>query len=159
MSKEQTLSELAKSLAEAGLAPDQITQILTAKAGGGLGSAINTKESMAKPQVDITKILRNARNKFKHEKLAPVSVAVPYGSQIGGYLKVGINGTTIEIPADGNTYHVPKSFAAEVKRRLHNLDVMFSAKGPSLGETELSPWASQGQLKAGDVKIDEVSYK
>ena len=159
MSKEQTIAELAKSLKEAGLSAEQITQILVSKASAGATRVVNTKETLSAPNINIGQILANARNKFKGEKLVKVSIARPYGKLTGGYIKLGINGVAIELPADGNEYSVPASFAIELKRRLHNLDVIDSDAGPTIGNQQVSSWASEGGLGSGNKTIDQVSYK
>ncbi len=151
--------DLITKLKSEGFTKAQITQIVS-NSTPNPSPIVNTTSSIQQSHtIDIKSILAKAKLAFSKEKLVPVSVAVPYGNYVGGYIRLGLNGVTIELPADGNTYKVPESFARALKQRLRNLDEIYSAKGPTITNSDTSEWAKEYGLQSGDKKVATHSMK
>lgn len=83
--------------------------------------AVAQKRAMASLndlQVRQNKFLDKVRN----EEKVPVSVAPQYASEFSNNMRVTINGISVFIPIDGKTYMVPETFAAEIQRRVYNVN-------------------------------------
>ena len=65
---------------------------------------------------------KNLVNVYKNEKKVPVRVAPSYAKYFGRVMRVSINGISVAIKCDGNTVTLPESFAAEVLRRMSEMD-------------------------------------
>lgn len=130
------------------LSHEQFMELL-AMTKGSAQPVINTAASINKPEEDATTKMKLSKSRafaaFSREPKVSVSVAVPYGQYCGGYVKVGVNGMTVEIPADGNEYKMPVTLANAVKQRLRNYDAMTTDKGYQLN----TPNASAEFKKAG----------
>ena len=61
-------------------------------------------------------------NVYKNETRIPVRVAPSYAKYFGRVMHVSINGISVGIRCDGNTVELPESFAAEVMRRMSEMD-------------------------------------
>ena len=59
---------------------------------------------------------------YKEERRIPVTVAPSYAKYFGRVMHVSINGISIGVRCDGNTVRLPESFAAEVMRRMKEMD-------------------------------------
>lgn len=121
-------------------------------------TANTSKSVVASPSTSVDAKLHAAMNhrKFKSEPKVDVKVAVPYGKQTGGYIHLGINGTVIELPCDGVSRKIPKSFADLLDIRLAALDAQDSASGYLIGD--LDGVLGKGKIEAGDVIIDTKTY-
>ncbi len=154
-----------KALKDAGLTAEQITQVLA----GSASKPVNTTDSIKAKAFELPESskgqLMKAARKFAREPKVGVTIPVPYGTYTGGFVKVGLNGVTVELPANGKEYKVPKSLAIAFKERLHNLDTMYSKAGPSLGTADTSAYMSTAGLVSGKVgsndgfvKVDTSDY-
>ena len=65
---------------------------------------------------------KNLVNVYKNEKKVPVRVAPSYAKYFGRVMRVAINGISVAVRCDGNTVQLPESFAAEVLRRMSEMD-------------------------------------
>lgn len=65
---------------------------------------------------------KNLVNVYKNEPKVPVRVAPAYAKYFGRVMRVSINGISIAVRCDGNTVELPESFAAEVMRRMSEMD-------------------------------------
>lgn len=65
---------------------------------------------------------KNLINVYKNEKKVPVRVAPSYAKYFGRVMRVSINGIITAVKCDGKTYELPESFAAEVLRRMSEMD-------------------------------------
>lgn len=140
---------------------DQFTQLLAAVKGSQ--PVINTTASINKPDEDATTKMKLSKSRafaaFSREPKVGVSVAVPYGNYCGGYVKVGVNGMTVEIPADGNEYKMPLTLANAVKQRLRNYDAMTTDKGYQLNTPNASAEFKKGGLKSVSVAESHEGIK
>ena len=60
--------------------------------------------------------------KVRKEPKVAISVAPQYAAEFSNNMRVVINGVSIFIPIDGREYMVPKTFAAEIKRRIEKVN-------------------------------------
>lgn len=65
---------------------------------------------------------KNLVNVYKNEEKVPVRVAPSYAKYFGRIMRVAINGISVAVRCDGNTVTLPKSYAAEVLRRMSEMD-------------------------------------
>lgn len=65
---------------------------------------------------------KNLVNVYKNEKKVPVRVAPSYAKYFGRVMRVAINGISVAVRCDGSTVSLPESFAAEVLRRMSEMD-------------------------------------
>ena len=65
---------------------------------------------------------KNLVNVYKNEPKVPVRVAPAYAKYFGRVMRVALNGIIIAVKCDGNTVELPESFAAEVMRRMSEMD-------------------------------------
>lgn len=61
---------------------------------------------------------------YSSQKRYPVRVAPSYAKHFGNNMRVVINGIAIVIRCDGGTYDIPEVFAAEVERRMREIDII-----------------------------------
>lgn len=139
------------------ITPEQGAQLISAMTASK--PEVNTSTSIHTNRIKLAdqglvKASLNAR--FKNEPKVSVRVPKPYGEQVGGFINLGINGITIEIPCDGIERLVPKSFADLLAERLDNLDAQASPKGFQIGRTE--GLLAAGQTEQGDVRVDTRTY-
>lgn len=71
---------------------------------------------------DLDLAQRKLIHVYKKENLVPVRVAPSYAKHLGRVMRVSINGVSVAIRCDGNTVKLPESFAAEVLRRMSEID-------------------------------------
>lgn len=149
------------------LSQEQFMQLLTAAKGSSTQS-INTAQTLKQDdgaQSRMKGSIARATRMFAGEERVPMSIAVPYGQYCGGFVKVGINGVTVEMACDGVERKVPKSFAAAIKKRLSNYDEMYTDKGFSLNPKTASEAFRKGGLQSASVnslndgvKVAEVTH-
>lgn len=65
---------------------------------------------------------KNLVNIYKSEPKVPVRVAPAYAKYFGRVMRVSINGISVAVRCDGSTVQLPESFAAEVMRRMTEMD-------------------------------------
>ncbi len=83
-----------------------------------------TTSSAAKPivnEAELKKQLAKAAQTFKEEEKVKVRIPEVLKSSIGKTLLVGVNGVFVNIPVDGKSYELPKTFADHVDTYLNNL--------------------------------------
>jgi hypothetical protein len=79
----------------------------------------NTTASLTNAQLSLE--TKKISAKFKEEKKVKVSVPKAFQKQLGPSLFVGINGSSLYIPVDGEDHEVPESFAKHVKKYIKDL--------------------------------------
>lgn len=146
------------------LSVEQLMALLTTIGNNSQPQKINTTSNIKETTVDAGAVQR-AFIRFSKEKKVPFSVAVPYGPQTGGFLKIGVNGNVVEIPADGNIYYLPESLAIHGRQLLKNLDASYSPEGFQINPTNASGYFSKAGLKSVDnnevaegVKVADVTH-
>lgn len=150
------------------LSHEQFMQLLEA-AKGSAQPVINTTASIRQHEEDATTAMKLSKSRafaaFSKEPKVDVSVAVPYGNYCGGFVKVGVNGMTVEIPADGKSYKMPLTLAKAVKQRLSNYDAMTTEEGFQLNSPNASQEFRKGGLQSAGIhenymgtKVADVSH-
>ena len=74
---------------------------------------------------DITDIDRKQKNLLKvyrNEPKVSVRIAPSYAKYFGRVMRVMINGIAVTVRCDGRAVNVPKTFAAEIQRRIDSAD-------------------------------------
>lgn len=103
--------------------------------------------------VDLTELqIRQTKflNKVRNEKKVPISVAPQYAAEFSNNMRVTINGISIFIPINGQTYMVPETFAAEIQRRVHKVNQKlnrFKRKGNGITNDVVFEEKSIGEIK------------
>lgn len=59
---------------------------------------------------------------YRKEERIPVRVAPSYAKYLGKLVRIVINGIMVTIPCNGKSISIPKSFAAEIGRRMSHID-------------------------------------
>lgn len=83
---------------------------------------------------------------YINEKKVTISIPPFYAPYMGKVHQLTLNGITICIPCDGKSYDVPKSFAAECKRKMRNVDALV-AKGKKLSDVANNSESFAGELR------------
>lgn len=94
---------------------------------------------------ELDRAQKNLVNVYKNEKTVPVRVAPSYAKYFGRVMRVSINGVSIAVRCDGNTVHLPESFAAEVLRRMSKMDE-YDLRVGKMSKIERNFESSPGQL-------------
>jgi hypothetical protein len=84
-------------------------------------------------------------NIYRQEETVPVRVAPSYAKYFGRVMRVAINGISIAVRCDGNTVNIPKSFAAEVLRRMSEMD-KYELRLSKMSNVQRNFESSPGQL-------------
>ena len=79
-------------------------------------------KSLAQRTLELDMKQKSLINVYKNETRIPVRVAPSYAKYFGRVMHVSINGISVGIRCDGNTVELPESFAAEVMRRMSEMD-------------------------------------
>lgn len=85
-------------------------------------SSVNIEKSVDAQTRALDLAQKNLVNVYKNEKKVPVRVAPSYAKYFGRVMRVAINGISVAVRCDGNTVQLPESFAAEVLRRMSEMD-------------------------------------
>lgn len=88
---------------------------------------------------------KNLVNIYKQEETIPVRVAPSYAKYFGRVMRVSINGISVAVKCDGNTVRLPKSFAAEVLRRMSEMD-NYELRLNKMSNVQRNLESSPGQL-------------
>lgn len=88
---------------------------------------------------------KNLVNVYKNEQKVPVRVAPSYAKYFGRVMRVSINGISVAVRCDGNTTMLPESFAAEVMRRMNEMDKI-ELRSSKMADVTRNFESSPGQL-------------
>lgn len=88
---------------------------------------------------------KNLVNIYKQEDKIPVRVAPSYAKYFGRVMRVSINGISVAVRCDGNTVSLPASFAAEVMRRMSEMD-KYELRLSKMSNVQRNYESSPGQL-------------
>ena len=81
-----------------------------------------TEKSLEQKTLELDMKQKSLINVYKNENKVPVRVAPSYAKYFGRVMHVSINGISVGVRCDGNTVELPESFAAEVMRRMSEMD-------------------------------------
>ena len=82
---------------------------------------------------------------YAAEEKVPVRVAPSYARYFGRVMRVSINGISVAVKCDGQTVNLPASYAAEVLRRMSEMD-QYELKLDKMANIERNYETSPGQL-------------
>lgn len=88
---------------------------------------------------------KNLVNVYKNEKKIPVRIAPSYAKYFGRVMRVSINGISVAVRCDGNDTLLPESFAAEVMRRMKEMDKI-ELRSSKMADVTRNLESSPGQL-------------
>lgn len=71
---------------------------------------------------DVDRKQKSLLQTYRGENLVPVRIAPSYAKYFGSVMRVSINGIVVSVKCDGRTVSVPETFAAEIYRRMANMD-------------------------------------
>ena len=83
--------------------------------------------------------------RYSNEEKVPMYLSAMYAPYFGKVMKVSINGVYIHFPVDGNTYKVPKTFAAEITARRMAIDAI-QAKATRMSDVTKNFERTPGEL-------------
>lgn len=83
---------------------------------------------------------------YKNEETEPVSISPLYKPYFGASMAIGVNGISTYIPCDGKTYHLPKTFATEAKRKVMMVNLMIDRK-EKLNDVTSNAESTPGEIK------------
>ena len=81
-----------------------------------------TEQSIERGTIELDRRQKNLINVYKDEPKVPVRIAPSYAKYFGRVMLVSINGISIAVRCDGSTIDLPESYAAEVLRRMTEMD-------------------------------------
>lgn len=88
---------------------------------------------------------KNLINVYKKENKVSVRVAPAYAKYFGRVMRVSINGISVAVRCDGRDVLLPESFAAEVMRRMSEMD-KYERRLNKMATVERNFETSPGQL-------------
>jgi hypothetical protein len=105
----------------------------------------NIEKSVEAKTRELDLAQKNLVNVYKNEKKVPVRVAPSYARYFGRVMRVAINGISVAVRCDGSTVNLPESFAAEVLRRMYEMD-KYDLRLNKMARVEHNLESSPGQL-------------
>ena len=81
-----------------------------------------TEKNIEESTVELDRRQKNLINVYKNEARVPVRIAPSYAKYFGRVMRVSINGISVAVRCDGSTIELPESYAAEVLRRMSEMD-------------------------------------
>lgn len=88
---------------------------------------------------------KNLVNVYKNEPKISVRVAPSYAKYFGRVMRVAINGIIIAVKCDGQSVELPESFAAEVMRRMSEMD-KYELRRQKMANVTKNSESSPGQI-------------
>ena len=108
--------------------------------------AVSVEHTAEQQMLNLDKAQKNLVNVYKNEPSVAVRIAPSYAKYFGRVMRVSINGISIAIKCDGSTVNLPESFAAEVMRRMTEMDKYEMRQG-RLADVRNNAEAAPGQIK------------
>lgn len=105
----------------------------------------NTEKSIEVKTRELDLAQKNLVNVYKKEKLISVRVAPSYAKYFGRVMRVAINGISVAVRCDGKDIQLPESFAAEVLRRMSEMD-KYELRLNKMANVQSNLESSPGQL-------------
>lgn len=94
-------------------------------------------------ELDIAQ--KNLVDVYKKERKVSVRVAPSYAKYFGRVMRVSINGISVAVKCDGVSVQLPESFAAEVMRRMSEMD-KYELRQDKMANISRNIESSPGQL-------------
>lgn len=86
-------------------------------------------------------------NLYMAEEKVPVYLSPQYRNELGSKAYISVNGIALYVPVDGQTYHIPKTFADELHRKRINIDDRL------LRQEKMADVRSNFEQSIGDIKL------
>lgn len=102
-------------------------------------------KSLEAKTLELDKAQKNLVNVYKTEPKVSVRVAPAYAKYFGRVMRVSINGIMIAVRCDGKDTLLPESFAAEVLRRMSEMD-KYDNRRSKMADITRNHETSPGQL-------------
>lgn len=102
-------------------------------------------KSLEAKTLELDKAQKNLVNVYKNEPKVSVRVAPSYAKYFGRVMRVSINGIMIAVRCDGKDTLLPESFAAEVLRRMSEMD-KYDNRRSKMADITRNYETSPGQL-------------
>ena len=83
---------------------------------------INPEKNLESATLVLDRKQKNLVNVYKNEKKINIAVAPSYAKYFGRVMRVSLNGISVAVRCDGKDTALPESFAAEVRRRMMEMD-------------------------------------
>lgn len=106
---------------------------------------VKSEKTIEEETRDLDLAQKNLINVYKKENKIPVRVAPSYAKYFGRVMRVSINGISVAVRCDGNNVQLPESFAAEVMRRMSEVD-KWESRLNKMSNVEKNYETSPGQL-------------
>lgn len=106
---------------------------------------VNSEKSIEAKTRELDLAQKNLVNVYKNEKKISVRVAPAYAKYFGRVMRVSINGISVAVRCDGRDVLLPESFAAEVMRRMSEMD-KYELRLNKMATVERNFETSPGQL-------------
>lgn len=108
-------------------------------------SPVHIEQSIEAQSRKLDLVQKSLVDVYKNEPKVPVRVAPSYAKYFGRVMRVAINGISIAVRCDGKSVMLPESFAAEVLRRMSEMD-KYDLRLNKMARVEKNLESSPGQL-------------
>ncbi len=113
-------------------------------------AASKTKKVEAKTEAVTNATMSTAQRRmaerYKKEEMVDVNISPLYRNEFSNNMPVSLNGVRVNVPVDGKTYKLPKSFAMEVRRRIYVADQK-TKRLDKMADVKSNVERSPGELK------------
>lgn len=108
-------------------------------------SRVTGETSVEAKTLELDRKQKSLVQVYASEPRVPVRVAPSYARYFGRVMRVSINGISVAVKCDGRTVNLPESYAAEVLRRMSEMD-QYELKLDKMSNIERNYETSPGQL-------------
>ena len=106
---------------------------------------INPEKNLENTTAALDRKQKSLINVYKNEKKINVAVAPAYAKYFGRVMRVSLNGISVAVRCDGKDTALPESFAAEVRRRMMEMD-KYELRLRNMSRVQSNFETSPGQL-------------
>lgn len=106
---------------------------------------INPEKNLENTTAALDRKQKSLINVYKNEKKINVAVAPSYAKYFGRVMRVSLNGISVAVRCDGKDTALPESFAAEVRRRMMEMD-KYELRLRNMSRVQSNFETSPGQL-------------
>lgn len=106
---------------------------------------INPEKNLENTTAALDRKQKSLINVYKNEKKINIAVAPSYAKYFGRVMRVSLNGISVAVRCDGKDTALPESFAAEVRRRMMEMD-KYELRLRNMSRVQSNFETSPGQL-------------
>ena len=106
---------------------------------------INPEKNLENTTAALDRKQKSLVNVYKNEKKINIAVAPSYAKYFGRVMRVSLNGISVAVRCDGKDTALPESFAAEVRRRMMEMD-KYELRLRNMSRVQSNFETSPGQL-------------